>query len=48
MGLWERRVPEGYARRKREGREVKVLNGWVEREKGENNAKMLNILQSIC
>lgn len=48
MGLWERRGPEGYARRKREGREVKVLNGWVEGETGGNNAKMLNILQSIC
>lgn len=29
--------PEGHARRKREGREVKDLNGWVEGETGENN-----------
>ena len=43
MELWERRGLEGYARRKREGREVKVLNGWVEGETEGNNAKMLNI-----
>lgn len=48
MGLWERRGPEESARPKREGREVKVLNRWVEGETGENNEKMLNILQSIC